>query len=230
MVNNLPAMQGTWVRSLGWEDPLKKGTATHSSILAWKIPRTKEPGRLQTMGLPRVGHDWATFTSVFWTLPFYMYGWEAVAFWELQYSWIGDPYWPWVSFTKQLTSLYCVSIISGGKAMGMSWQQHLLLVHHLFRPIEAGHGPRGLGRLSFSLSSGCARWRSHYYSGLEKKPRMSGGNKRMREQDTGSQLVIRAHYSLWALFPDALHFSVCSHVLHPFTGGGGAAQGFNIPA
>ena len=44
MVKNLPAMQETWVRSLGWEDPLEKGKATHSSILAWKIPWTEEPG------------------------------------------------------------------------------------------------------------------------------------------------------------------------------------------
>ena len=44
-------MQETWVRSLGWEDPLKKGTATHSSILAWRIPQTEEPGGLQCMGL-----------------------------------------------------------------------------------------------------------------------------------------------------------------------------------
>ena len=57
IIRHLPAVQEIWVRSLGWEDPLKKGTATNSSILAWKIPRTKEPGRLQTMGLPRVGHD-----------------------------------------------------------------------------------------------------------------------------------------------------------------------------
>ena len=52
----------TWVRSLGWEDLLEKEMATHSSILAWKIPWTEEPGRLQSMGLQRVGHDWATFT------------------------------------------------------------------------------------------------------------------------------------------------------------------------
>ena len=45
MVKNLPAMQESWVRSLGWEDPLEKGMATHSSILAWRIPRTEEPGR-----------------------------------------------------------------------------------------------------------------------------------------------------------------------------------------
>ena len=46
--------------SLGWEDPLEKEMVTHSSILAWRIPWTEEPGRLQSMGLQRVGHDWAT--------------------------------------------------------------------------------------------------------------------------------------------------------------------------
>ena len=50
MVRNLPTMQETWVQSLGWEDPLEKEMATHSSILAWKIPLTEEPGRLQSMG------------------------------------------------------------------------------------------------------------------------------------------------------------------------------------
>ena len=50
MVKHLPAMQETWVRSLGWEDPLEKEMATHSSTLAWKIPWMKEPGRLQSMG------------------------------------------------------------------------------------------------------------------------------------------------------------------------------------
>ena len=49
-VKNLPAMQETWVRNLGWEDPLEKEIATHSSILAWRIPWTEEPGRLQSMG------------------------------------------------------------------------------------------------------------------------------------------------------------------------------------
>ena len=50
-------MQETWVPSLGREDPLEKGMATHSSILAWDIPWTEEPGRLQSTGLQRVGHD-----------------------------------------------------------------------------------------------------------------------------------------------------------------------------
>ena len=59
LVKNPPAMQETWVRSLGWEDALEKGKATHSSILAWRIPWT-----IQSMGSQRVGHDWATFTSL----------------------------------------------------------------------------------------------------------------------------------------------------------------------
>ena len=50
MVKNLPAMRETWVRSLGWEDPLEKGMATHSSIPAWRIPWTEETGGLQSMG------------------------------------------------------------------------------------------------------------------------------------------------------------------------------------
>ena len=57
MVKHLPAMQETLVRLLGWEDPLEKEMATHSSILAWKIPWVEDPGRLQSMGSQRVGHD-----------------------------------------------------------------------------------------------------------------------------------------------------------------------------
>ena len=67
MVKHLPAMRETWVRSLGWEDLLEKEIATHSSILAWRIPGTEDPGRLQFMGSQRVGHDWVTslhFTSL----------------------------------------------------------------------------------------------------------------------------------------------------------------------
>ena len=57
MVKRLSAIQETQVRSLGWEDPLEKEMAAHSSILAWKIPWTMEPGRLPSMGSQRVGHD-----------------------------------------------------------------------------------------------------------------------------------------------------------------------------
>jgi len=56
-VKNLPAMRDTEVQSVGWEDPLEKGTATHSSILAWRIPWTEEPGGLPSMGSQRVGHN-----------------------------------------------------------------------------------------------------------------------------------------------------------------------------
>ena len=74
-VKNLLAVQETQVWSLGQEDPLEKEMATHSSILAWRIPWTEEPGRLQCMGSQRVRHDWATITHsfqrreilVFWT-------------------------------------------------------------------------------------------------------------------------------------------------------------------
>ena len=57
MVKNLPAMQETQVQSLGLEDLLEKGMAIHSSVLAWTVPQTGEPGRLQSVGSQRVGHD-----------------------------------------------------------------------------------------------------------------------------------------------------------------------------
>ena len=64
MVKRLSTMWETWVRALDWEDPLEKEMAIHSSIIAWKIPWTEEPGRLQPMGSQRVGHDF-TFTFHF---------------------------------------------------------------------------------------------------------------------------------------------------------------------
>ena len=64
MIKNPPAIWETWVQPLGWEDPLEKGKATHSSILAWRIPWT-----VQSMGSQRVGHDWATFTFTFLIRP-----------------------------------------------------------------------------------------------------------------------------------------------------------------
>ena len=70
MVKCLPAMRETWVRSLGWEDPLEKEMATHSSTLAWKIPWTEETCRLQSMGSQRIGHDWATSLKVASTISY----------------------------------------------------------------------------------------------------------------------------------------------------------------
>ena len=66
-LKRLPAMRETWVQSLGQEDPLEKEMATHSSILAWRIPWKEEPGGLQSTGLQRVGHDWATSLSLSWS-------------------------------------------------------------------------------------------------------------------------------------------------------------------
>ena len=68
MVKNLPAMQKTWVPSLGQEDPLEKGMTIHPSIFAWRIPRTEEPGGLQSVVSQRVRHDWVTntFAHIFW--------------------------------------------------------------------------------------------------------------------------------------------------------------------
>ena len=68
MVKHLPVMRETQVQSLGQEDPLEKGKATHSSILAWRIPWTEEPSRLQSMESQRVGHDRMTNTFTV-TLP-----------------------------------------------------------------------------------------------------------------------------------------------------------------
>ena len=63
-VKNLPVVQETRVQSLGWEDPMEKEMAIHSSTIAWKIPWTEELGRLQSMGPQRVGHNWATSLSL----------------------------------------------------------------------------------------------------------------------------------------------------------------------
>ena len=65
MAKNPPAVKEIWIHSLGQEDPPEKGMATHSSILAWRIPWTEEPGGLQSVGLQGIGHDWATNTFTF---------------------------------------------------------------------------------------------------------------------------------------------------------------------
>ena len=90
-VKRLSAMQETQVWSLGWEDPLEKEMAVHSSILAWKVPWMAEPGRLQSLGLLGVGHDWATSISVF---SFHFYALEkemaahsSIIAWKIPWTW-----------------------------------------------------------------------------------------------------------------------------------------------
>ena len=83
-LKRLPAMQETWVWSLGWEDPLEKEMATHSSILAWRIPWTEEPGGLQSTGWQRIEHDWAISLSLsFMTndVEHLFTGWWAILLW-----------------------------------------------------------------------------------------------------------------------------------------------------
>ena len=80
MVKNLPALQETRVRSLGWEDPLEKEMAAHSSVPAWRIPWAEEPGGLQSH--PSIGHDWATnaFTFAFWEMVKDREAWHAAVY------------------------------------------------------------------------------------------------------------------------------------------------------
>ena len=80
MVKNLPAIGETWVQSLGWEDLLEEGMASHSSILAWRISRTEKPGGLQSMGLQRVGHNWMTKHSKADVLVTFTCGWNSALF------------------------------------------------------------------------------------------------------------------------------------------------------
>ena len=82
MVNCLPAMWETQVQSLGWDGLLEKETATHSSTLAWRIPRVEEPGRLQSMGSRRVGQDWATSLSLSLL-------WVGLYGWLVEVPWLG---------------------------------------------------------------------------------------------------------------------------------------------
>ena len=91
LIKNPPAMWETWVLSLGWEDPLEKGKATHSSILAWKIPWMEEPGRLQSLGSQRVGHDWVT--SLYFThssIPTWRIPWtvQSIGLQRVRHDWV----------------------------------------------------------------------------------------------------------------------------------------------
>ena len=89
MVNNLLAMQETQVWLLGWEDPLEKGMATLSSILAWRIPWTEEPDRLQSTGPQRVGHEWVanTFISKYSFYFYFLILETIIQSWPMSWTW-----------------------------------------------------------------------------------------------------------------------------------------------
>ena len=100
-VKNLLAMQETWIWSLGWENPLRKEIATHSSIPAWKIPWMEEPGWLQSMRSQRVGHKWWTNTDPWKTI---LTRWHFESLLEL-FSWCPSP------FRKLFSSLILLDTI-----------------------------------------------------------------------------------------------------------------------
>ena len=99
-------MQETWVQFLGWEDPLEKGIATHSSILAWRMPQTEEPGELQSMGSQRVRHDWGSHTHTH-ILNLYIVKREQLptpVFWSGEFHGLCTAHgvaksWTWLTFT-----------------------------------------------------------------------------------------------------------------------------------
>ena len=133
-VKNPPAMWETWVRYLSWEDPLEKEMVTHSSILAWRITWTEEPGRLQSMGSQRVGHDWAT---CHFTTPLLLQstgsrcmGFNNYSTWVLQLQLAGSRAWaqqiwctglgaPWHVESSQTRNQTCVLCIS--KQIPIHW-------------------------------------------------------------------------------------------------------------
>ena len=110
VVKNLPAMQETWVRSQGWEDSLEKGMATHSSILAWKIPWTEEFVRQQSMGLQRVRHDWTITLSLSYEIRSFVTGLFHLAY-----------------YFQVLNILYFIPFYGG--IMFHLWIYHILLNH-----------------------------------------------------------------------------------------------------
>ena len=94
-VKNLPTVQETGVQSLSQEDPLEEGMAIHSSVLAWEIPWTLEPARLQSTGLQRAGHDWARGWALMHTLMMTIYMWKRIKW--AQWGWNGLTHCPAVA-------------------------------------------------------------------------------------------------------------------------------------
>ena len=115
-VRSLPAMQEIWIWSLGWEDPLEKEMATHSSILVWNIPWTEKPGRLQFMGSQRVGHNWATSLHI--ENYFYNQKFHFRTIRRMKKKWINKGVFP----CKPLWDLHCLSLWSRRSIIFWSWK------------------------------------------------------------------------------------------------------------
>ena len=115
MVRNLPAMQETQVWSLGQEDTLEKGMATHSSILRWRIPWTEEPGRLQSMGSQRVGHDCMTKTFFHWISQAVMFSQKSI--------------WIWSALTP-----FLMDLSSHSRDSTITWNNIILMICYILFP------------------------------------------------------------------------------------------------
>ena len=144
MVKNLLVMQETWVRSLGGEDPLEKAMAPHSSILAWRKPWTEEPGRLQSMGSYRVGHDWVINTFTYIKMK------------ELMCTDKGYPLKEWVSEWKLLSRVRLFltpwtlqSMESPGQNIGVG---SLSLLQRIFPTQESNRGLLHVRQILYQLS------------------------------------------------------------------------------
>ena len=125
MVKNLPVTQKTWVQSLGWEDPLEKETVIHSSILAWRIPWTEEPGGLQSMQLQRVGNDLVTSTGVYHTATWISH----------RYTYV-TPSWTPSHLPSHPIPLGCPRALTLGDLLHVSnlhWSSILHMVIHMFQ-------------------------------------------------------------------------------------------------
>ena len=123
MVKCLSTMQETWVRALGWEDPLEKEMAIHSSTIAWKILWTKEPDRLQSMGSQRVRHDWVTSLSLFF------FNWDKIVLkycvnW-LQFHPSHQNWFKWILFNGWVI-LHCIYVPQLSYPFTCWWTSRLL--------------------------------------------------------------------------------------------------------
>ena len=140
MVKHLPTMQETQVQSLGQEDLLEKEMATHASILAWKIPWTEEPGRLQSMGKQRVGHNWATSFHFHFML--------------LNQSWVHLPTSSETNRDEEKPSTYCRHL---ARRSGSSHSEDLNLIALREEVLKAGWG-KGLQGPDQLLHSSQTGW------------------------------------------------------------------------
>ena len=159
----LPTMWDTRVRSLGWEDTLEKEMATHSSILAWRIPWREEPGRLQSMGSQRVGHD---FTFTFMVFPAVVYGCESSTTKKAEYQRI-DAFEPWycrrvlrVPWTARRSNLSILKEIGPEYSLeGLMLKLKLQYFGHLLQRTDLWEKTLMLGKIEGRMRRGQQRMR-----------------------------------------------------------------------